>query len=215
MTKRSRAICLALLTYFAFVALPAVASAKSQLYSGGTPVVAGTQIKGTSIGGVQFELPGGSSFACSAGTLTGTVYSNVAEKSQTVIESGNFTGAAAEGKCSTPLGPAAISLDAPLCLTVSEASVPSWRLRGKSCSVAEARPGLTLTTSLVGKCHYQSSPSVYEMTSNVNSEPLVLNTKNQWFTVDKGFPPGCFSGLNPKALFEFKTSAGAGLELSN
>jgi len=219
----------ALIAVIALMAVPVMASATT-LYSGGTPIPVGTELVGKS-GSVYleaYEKPGGNllaSYNCTGSEWKGTVVQNIAAPSaamKTRIDSYQFSGTGAEGKCPAGLlGPARISVDVPTCLYSFWWKELDVRTTGAACNTVSTGVKLTLIHP-TGTCHYSSKTySGGRLYYGIgSSDPLtvsyLMESPKNYLALEEssGTCWGTLRLVNPGTSYSIKTAAGASVKIA-
>jgi len=139
------------------------------------------------------------------------VVGNTTESVNINLESGRLTGPETGGKCKTPLGNAAVTFEAPMCLSHNRGAT-RWSLRGNVCTAEARRLAFTIETTNVGICTYTRAATA-ELTSPINTSPLLISTKSAEFAKASGSAL-CWGSLKLEGTFELKTSSGASLKVT-
>lgn len=152
MTRKLTAACMTLAACTAFVALPTIASATTNVtvtHPTGTVLGVGAKITGTNVGEVKFN-GGAIVVSCTSAVLTGTLQkNNKAEvgfnETAATLETATFSGTGAGGECTSNSGfwgnakiTTGVGNGLPFCLTTrTNYAADEFRIRGGEC------PGVT------------------------------------------------------------------------
>jgi hypothetical protein len=199
--------CAGLLVIAAFTAVPAAASAKTELVQGGTAIPLGTTIHGANVGNVVFATSQGN-FECQHAELNSEVMRN-GPRVELSASSFTITGNEAGGKCGWAGNATAVTVDnLPWCIS-STAVLNGWASVRSNCTEGSTGPLGISFKNLWGTCHYTKASLNF---SGTESAELTTNA-SQTFSKSEGsaFCPGSFT---LQASFKF-TANGSGITVKN
>lgn len=195
MAKKIILACMAIAAFAAFV-LPASASASPRLCEtaagGGEPctnLVPPVKIVGTNT--ETWKLVGSlGTISCSTVFMTGTLTTNSGTHIAGDIETADFSGTGAEGKCTSPIGDVKVTTTVgngtPWCLTAGgELAADKFSTRGNSCTLASR--SITFVLDFAQQtCYYnRTAPVEGSFTTDTSGQDAVLSFENAVWTLEK------------------------------